>query len=84
MVNYRPFAADTKPGLHRSPVIGIYVAHMATPPSGPRTPLEMIDLDDPSGRKAQTARSRPTIAATLGLVLEDRGSGIVGALVEFF
>lgn len=56
---------------------------MATPPSGPRTPLEMIDLDDPSGRKAQTARSRPTIAATLGLVLEDRGSGVVGALVEF-
>jgi DUF3097, C-terminal domain len=48
-----------------------------------RRPLEMIDLDDPTGSRASRARHRPTIAATRGLVLEDRGSGIVGALVEF-
>ncbi|GJM38168.1 MAG: hypothetical protein DHS20C19_15350 [Acidimicrobiales bacterium] len=45
--------------------------------------LEMIDLDDPSGSRAARARQRPVMAATRGLVLEDRGSGVVGALVEF-
>ena len=43
----------------------------------------MIDLDDPSGSRAARARQRPVMEATRGLVLEDRGSGIVGALVEF-
>ncbi|MDW3217218.1 MAG: DUF3097 family protein [Acidimicrobiales bacterium] len=45
--------------------------------------LEMIDLDDPSGSRAARARQRPVMTANRGLVLEDRGSGIVGALVEF-
>ncbi len=43
----------------------------------------MIDIDDPSGGGQSRARKRPTLEATRGLVLEDRGSGIVGALVEF-
>lgn len=45
--------------------------------------LDMIDLDDPSGSQAARARERPVVAARRGLVLEDRGSGVVGALVEF-
>jgi hypothetical protein len=48
-----------------------------------KRPLEMIDLDDPSGSQEARARQRPVMAATRGLVLEDRGSGIVGAVVEF-
>lgn len=51
------------------------------PPNGRR--LEMIDIDDPSGSRAARSRRRPTVTATRGLVLEDRGSGVVGALVEF-
>jgi DUF3097 family protein len=43
----------------------------------------MIDLDDPTGARGHRARKRPSMEATRGLVLEDRGSGIVGALVEF-
>jgi hypothetical protein len=43
----------------------------------------MIDLGDPSGSRAERARRRPVMEATRGLVLEDRGSGIVGALVDF-
>lgn len=55
-----------------------------TPPDDRTRPrLEMIDLDDPSGTQAARARRRPVMEATRGLVLEDRGSGIVGALVEF-
>ncbi|MEM7141364.1 MAG: DUF3097 family protein [Actinomycetota bacterium] len=45
--------------------------------------LEMIDLDDPTGSKSARARQRPVMAATRVLVLEDRASGVVGALVEF-
>jgi len=52
-------------------------------PDRTRPQLEMIDIDDPSGSQAARARQRPTMEATRGLVLEDRGSGIVGALVEF-
>lgn len=43
----------------------------------------MIDLDDPTGSQAARKRRRPVLEATRGLVLEDRGSGIVGALVSF-
>lgn len=43
----------------------------------------MIDLTDPAGSSAARKRARPTMTATPGLVLEDRGSGIVGALMEF-
>jgi len=50
--------------------------------SNEHSPLEMIDLDDPTGARRARAR-RPSMEATRGLVLEDRGSGIVGALVEF-
>ena len=56
---------------------------MASDRSSSRPQLEMIDLDDPAGSAAARKRSRPTMTATSGLVLEDRGSGIVGALVEF-
>lgn len=48
-----------------------------------RTRLEMIDLEDPTGSRAARARRRPVMEATRGLVLEDRGSGVVGAIVEF-
>ncbi len=43
----------------------------------------MIDLDDPTGHRAARARNRPVMAATPGLVLEDRGSGVVGSLIDF-
>jgi hypothetical protein len=56
---------------------------MAPPDDRTRTRLETIDLDDPTGSRAARARQRPVMEATRGLVLEDRGSGIVGALVEF-
>lgn len=48
-----------------------------------RRPLPMIDLDDPTGSRAARARTRPVLVADRGLVLEDRGSGIVGALISF-
>jgi hypothetical protein len=56
---------------------------MSPPDDRTRPRLETIDLDDPTGSRAERARRRPVMEAALGLVLEDRGSGIVGALVEF-
>ena len=39
-----------------------------------------LDIDTPQRRRP---RSYPTLEATRGLVLEDRASGVVGALIEF-
>ena len=74
-------ARDTPPPA--TTLVGITSVPMATPDDRTRPRLETIDLDDPAGSRAARARRRPVMEATRGLVLEDRGSGIVGAVVEF-